>query len=136
MSVDISVVTPTFRRPRQLGEAIANLVGQSGASVVIIVIDDSPEASARDIVESIGDASTITLNSAPPSISSFNGGYRMTSKRTRPPNAARNRTSAGVSPCARGIKNINGCCCEISALPDQRSTYGQVCRSTRNGHGQ
>ena len=56
MSVDISVVIPTFRRPKQLGEAIVSALGQSGVSVEIIVIDDSPEASAQDVVERLGDA--------------------------------------------------------------------------------
>src|SRR5882762_10416476 len=56
MSVDFSVVIPTFRRPKQLGEAIASALGQAGASIEIIVVDDSPEASAQDVVERVGDA--------------------------------------------------------------------------------
>jgi GT2 family glycosyltransferase len=54
--VDISVVIPTFRRPEQLGEAIASVLGQAGVLVEIIIIDDSPEASAQEIVECVGDA--------------------------------------------------------------------------------
>jgi glycosyltransferase involved in cell wall biosynthesis len=55
MSIDISVVIPTFRRPKQLGEAIASVLGQAGVSVEIIVVDDSPEASAQEVIERIGD---------------------------------------------------------------------------------
>jgi len=56
MSVDISVIIPTFRRPKLLSEAIASALGQTGAWVEIIVIDDSPEASAREVLERIGDS--------------------------------------------------------------------------------
>jgi GT2 family glycosyltransferase len=56
MSVDISVVIPTFRRPEQLGEAIASVLGQTGVSMEIIVVDDSPEASAQAVVAGVDDA--------------------------------------------------------------------------------
>jgi glycosyltransferase involved in cell wall biosynthesis len=56
MSVDISVVMPTFRRPKPLGEAIASALGQAGVSVEIIVVDDSAEGSAQSVVEGIGDS--------------------------------------------------------------------------------
>lgn len=55
MPVDISVVIPTFRRPKPLAEAIASALGQAGVSVEIIVVDDSPEASAQSIIEGIND---------------------------------------------------------------------------------
>jgi glycosyltransferase involved in cell wall biosynthesis len=67
MSIDISVVIPTFRRPRPLGEAIASVLGQAGVSVEIIVIDDSPEASAQGVVESLGDARVRYLKNPVPS---------------------------------------------------------------------
>jgi glycosyltransferase involved in cell wall biosynthesis len=67
MSIDISVVIPTFRRPKPLGEAIASVLGQAGVSVEIIVIDDSPEASAQGVVESIGDARIRYLKNPVPS---------------------------------------------------------------------
>jgi glycosyltransferase involved in cell wall biosynthesis len=67
MSIDISVVIPTFRRPRPLGEAIASVLGQTGVSVEIIVVDDSPEASAQSVVESIGDARVRYLKNPVPS---------------------------------------------------------------------
>jgi glycosyltransferase involved in cell wall biosynthesis len=55
MPLDVSVIIPTFRRPDQLREAIASALGQDGASVELIVIDDCPDGSAADSVASIGD---------------------------------------------------------------------------------
>jgi GT2 family glycosyltransferase len=57
MSVDISVVIPTFRRPKQLGEAITSVLGQTGVSMEIIVVDDSPEGSAQAVVACVDNAS-------------------------------------------------------------------------------
>jgi glycosyltransferase involved in cell wall biosynthesis len=67
MSVDFSVVIPSFRRPKPLGEAIASVLGQPGVSVEVIVIDDSPEASAEGVVAAIGDARVRYLNNPAPS---------------------------------------------------------------------
>jgi GT2 family glycosyltransferase len=66
MSVDISVVIPTFRRPKQLGEAIASVLSQTGVSVEIIVIDDSLEASAQGVAEGVGDARVRYLKNPAP----------------------------------------------------------------------
>lgn len=66
MSIDISVVIPTFRRPKPLREAIASALGQTGVSVEIIVIDDSPEASAQEVVERVGDARVRYLKNPAP----------------------------------------------------------------------
>jgi glycosyltransferase involved in cell wall biosynthesis len=55
MPIDFSVVIPTFRRPKQLEEAIASVLGQTGVTVEIIVVDDSPEGSARAVVEGVVD---------------------------------------------------------------------------------
>jgi glycosyltransferase involved in cell wall biosynthesis len=66
MAVDISVVIPTFRRPKQLAEAIASVLGQTGVSVEIIVVDDSPEASAQAVVASVGDARVKYLKNPTP----------------------------------------------------------------------
>jgi GT2 family glycosyltransferase len=50
MSVlDVSVVIPTFRRPALLREAIASVRAQSGVTVEMIVVDDSPEGSAEAV---------------------------------------------------------------------------------------
>ena len=47
---DVSVVIPTFRREKQLIEAIDSALQQS-VSVEVIVVDDSPEGCARDVVD-------------------------------------------------------------------------------------
>jgi glycosyltransferase involved in cell wall biosynthesis len=67
MSIDISVIIPTFRRPGQLSEAIASVLGQTGVTVEVIVIDDSPEASAEDVIGRIGDARVRYLKNPKPS---------------------------------------------------------------------
>jgi glycosyltransferase involved in cell wall biosynthesis len=56
MSVDISVVIPTFRRPKQLVEAAASVLAQSDVNLQLIVVDDSPEGSGRDAVDSLNDS--------------------------------------------------------------------------------
>jgi glycosyltransferase involved in cell wall biosynthesis len=55
MSVDVSVIVPTFRRPAMLREALQSALAQEGPSVEVIVLDDSPEASARGTVEALAD---------------------------------------------------------------------------------
>jgi len=55
MPIDISVVIPTFRRLEQLGEALESALSQVGVSVEVIVVDDSPEGSAREVVERVAD---------------------------------------------------------------------------------
>jgi len=55
MPIDVSVIIPTFRRPRELREALDSIRSQIGTEWEAIVIDDSPEAGAREIVESFND---------------------------------------------------------------------------------
>ncbi len=55
MSVDISVVVPTFRRRAQLAEALRSVLSQEGVNIEVLVIDDSPEGSARGVVASMAD---------------------------------------------------------------------------------
>lgn len=55
MSVDFSCVIPTFRRPVELLEAVNSVLSQEGVSVEVIVVDDSPEKSAREAIEGFGD---------------------------------------------------------------------------------
>src|SRR5260221_10766659 len=64
---DVSVIVPTFRRPVQLKEAIASALAQSEVSLEVIVVDDSPEGSARAAVEGLGDARVRYLKHEPPS---------------------------------------------------------------------
>jgi len=49
------VIIPTFRRPAALLEAVASAVDQRDVSVEVLVIDDSPEASAEEAVRGLRD---------------------------------------------------------------------------------
>ena len=51
MPVDFSVIIPTYRRPGPLREAIASVLRQEGVTVEVFVVDDSPEGSARAVVD-------------------------------------------------------------------------------------
>ena len=53
MSIDFSVVIPTFRRPKQLMEAIRSVLGQKGVTLEVLVIDDCPDGSAGETVEDL-----------------------------------------------------------------------------------
>lgn len=53
--IDISVITPTFRRPGPLYEAIQSVLSQQDVRVEMHIIDDSPEASAYEVIECIND---------------------------------------------------------------------------------
>jgi glycosyltransferase involved in cell wall biosynthesis len=55
-TIDVSVIIPTFRRETQLLEAIDSVLKQSGVSLEIIVVDDTPEGSARCAVATITDS--------------------------------------------------------------------------------
>jgi GT2 family glycosyltransferase len=52
---DVSVITPTFRREKLVVEAVRSALAQEGVSVESLVLDDSPDGSARAAVEAIGD---------------------------------------------------------------------------------
>jgi len=54
--IDVSVVIPTFRRPELLREAIDSVLSQQGVVTEVIVIDDSPEGSARAVCEQRNDS--------------------------------------------------------------------------------
>lgn len=56
MSIDFSVIIPTFRRPRELIEATSSVLRQHESTVEIFVVDDSPEGSAEDAIRSLGDS--------------------------------------------------------------------------------
>lgn len=53
--VDVSVVVPTFRREKLVVEAVASALAQKGVALDVLVLDDSPEGSARDVIAAIGD---------------------------------------------------------------------------------
>ncbi len=51
MSADISVIIPTYRRPDLIGDCLDALDRQSLPPLEVIVVDQSPDASTRDVVE-------------------------------------------------------------------------------------
>lgn len=59
MSIDFSVIIPTFRRPRELIEATSSVLRQHESTVEIFVVDDSPEGSAEGAIRSLGDSRII-----------------------------------------------------------------------------
>lgn len=63
----VSVVIPTFRRPAELREAIESALAQQGITLEVIVVDDSPEGGAADVVSAIGDARVTYMKCEPPS---------------------------------------------------------------------
>jgi len=67
MSVDISVVIPTFRRPRELTESLDSALAQRGVSLEVVVVDDSPEGSAAAVVEHLRDPRVRYLRNPNPS---------------------------------------------------------------------
>jgi glycosyltransferase involved in cell wall biosynthesis len=69
VSIDISVVIPTFRRPALLNKAIGSVLAQQGVKVEVIVVDDSPEGSAAAATREFGDSVRYIKNPKP------TGGY-------------------------------------------------------------
>jgi glycosyltransferase involved in cell wall biosynthesis len=67
MSIDVSVVIPTFRRPQQLSQSIRSVLGQRDVTLEVVVVDDSPEGSAAAVVQAIGDARITYLKNPYPS---------------------------------------------------------------------
>lgn len=67
MSVDISVIIPTFRRQRQLVQALVSVLGQTGVTLDVFVVDDCPDGSAREVVEQLQDPRITYLRNRPPS---------------------------------------------------------------------
>ena len=51
MPVDFSVIVPTFRRPVPLSEALSSVLAQEGATIEVIVVDDCPDGSARQVAD-------------------------------------------------------------------------------------
>src|SRR5690606_28623032 len=66
-NVDVSVIIPTFHRERELVEAIDSALSQQGVEVEVIVLDDSPEASARSVAAAIDDPRVRYVARATPS---------------------------------------------------------------------
>lgn len=53
--MDFTTVIPTFRRPAELRDALASVLRQSGVTLEILVVDDSPEGSAEAAVQAFAD---------------------------------------------------------------------------------
>ena len=66
MAIDLSVVIPTCRRNEQLSAAIASVQRQAGATLEIIVVDDSAEGAAREAVATFRDQRIVYLQSPRP----------------------------------------------------------------------
>jgi glycosyltransferase involved in cell wall biosynthesis len=66
VSIDFSVIVPTFRRRGQLMEAITSILLQTGVTFEILVVDDCPDASARDVVLDLQDARITYLGNPAP----------------------------------------------------------------------
>jgi len=67
-AVDVTVIVPTFRRPAQLVEALRSALTQEGVSLEVSVLDDSPEGSAREAIDSVGDVRVAYTKRATPSL--------------------------------------------------------------------
>ena len=66
MSIDFSVIVPTFRRPRELIEAISSVLRQHNSTIEIFVIDDSPEGSAEEAVRGLRDSRIVYFKNPNP----------------------------------------------------------------------
>ena len=66
VSIDVSVIIPTFRRPNLLAEAIASVLSQGSVAVEVFVVDDSPEGSAQEVVTNFRDARVLYLKNPKP----------------------------------------------------------------------
>jgi glycosyltransferase involved in cell wall biosynthesis len=53
--IEVTTIVPTFRRPAQLLEAVRSALSQERVAMEVRVIDDSPEGSAREAIESLED---------------------------------------------------------------------------------
>jgi glycosyltransferase involved in cell wall biosynthesis len=67
MAIDISVIIPTFRRPKPLQESIQSVLGQRGVTLEILVVDDNPDGSAAEVVQAFADPRVSYLKNPDPS---------------------------------------------------------------------
>ena len=56
MSVDLTVITATCRRPELVVEAVRSALAQTGPSLEVLVIDDDPKGSAQGPIEALAAA--------------------------------------------------------------------------------
>jgi len=55
MSIELSVIIPTFQRAQSLLESIKSVLQESAVPLEVIVVDDCPRGSAESIVRGLGD---------------------------------------------------------------------------------
>jgi glycosyltransferase involved in cell wall biosynthesis len=55
MIPEVSVVIPTYKREREVVVAVKSALDQRAVTLEVVVVDDSPEGTARAAVEAIGD---------------------------------------------------------------------------------
>ncbi len=67
MQPDVTIVTPTFRRPVELAEAIDSALAQEGPTLEMLVLDDSADGSARSVVAARRDPRLVYLSRREPS---------------------------------------------------------------------
>ncbi len=68
MIPEVSVVIPTYKREREVVVAVTmSALRQRAVTLEVIVVDDSPEGTARAAVEAIGDARVRYVKRAVPS---------------------------------------------------------------------
>jgi glycosyltransferase involved in cell wall biosynthesis len=75
MSPEISVIVPTFNRPGLLSEALKSVFAQETEALEVIVVDDSPDCSARSEVQTFTDHRLRYIENPNPS-GGFPGGVR------------------------------------------------------------
>jgi GT2 family glycosyltransferase len=66
MSVEFSVIIPTYRRRRELLEAVTSVLAQIGVTVEIFIVDDTVEGSAREAITSLNDPRVTYLKNSDP----------------------------------------------------------------------
>src|SRR6266478_8027325 len=66
VSIDFSVVIPTYRRSVELAEAMASVLSQTDVTLEILVVDDCPQGSAREGVVGLNDGRVSYLRNPHP----------------------------------------------------------------------
>lgn len=67
MCMDFSVIIPTFRRPNELFASVNSALTQKDVTKEVIVVDDSPEGSACEVVSRLEDPRVMYLKNRNPS---------------------------------------------------------------------
>lgn len=80
--MSLAVLIPTFRRPEGLRAAVESVQGQSRPADEIIIVDNAPEGSAREIADDFGDERIVYLHVPEPGVANArNAGLAATDAR-------------------------------------------------------